>query len=57
MRLLLPCLVAEFTRPKLQLGNDMRILAGHDGDSLRIEHVRYQHPDAHVDSSPVDLMV
>ena len=41
MRLLLLCLVAELTRPELQLGNDMRILAGYDGNSLRIEHVRY----------------
>jgi hypothetical protein len=39
--LLLLCFVAQLTRPELELGNDMRILTGHDNHSLRVEHVRY----------------
>jgi hypothetical protein len=40
MRLLLLGLVTELAGPELELGNDMRILTGHDYHTLWVEHVR-----------------
>src|SRR4029077_8371353 len=45
------CVVTQFASLKLELGNNMRILTGHDYHSLWVQHVRYQYPDAHVVSS------
>lgn len=41
-------MVAELTRAKLELRNDVRILTRHGDHGLWVEHVCNQHPDAHV---------